>query len=299
MKALYGKATVAQLEAISSWLGGSLRCLIGKSEFRKGRFGYAVIEAPEDFHTAINVFKIKLKELELTSCLMIIEPNNINLSSLSGLEIVDYFKRYCVEADDSHTQDGTVKSFNCQLCVQTICPVTEVILDFPDFDFVAFYPQSIDESDKLYDPSMYAPVPCINVTSDLYGFAMITREISIDRLGIPPSKVSNLQELDAIFKLALNQYQKMAEKTIEGYGKATNPERICPIHLTKDQKHYISPRDESALIEVEKQPHLSEMPVMYGARIVEKWMKYFASLPNYSDISVKSIIYSELMEQGR
>jgi hypothetical protein len=145
-------------------------------------------------------------------------------------------------------------------------------VEYSDFDQVAFYPQATDLADPLYDPSMSAPWVCINITSDTYGFSMLTADIHARSAAarIPVRQLPQDQRA-SLYGKAAKVFQRLAESTIQNYADATDPAMECPIRLTEDRRHYIAPHDESAFVELVKAPHRNEMPAVYVPRIVAQW----------------------------
>lgn len=63
------------------------------------------------------------------------------------------------------------------------CPITNEIVEFGDFDSIAFCPQANNLDDPLYDPMVSAPYPCVNITSDIFVFSLFTSDMSLQNFG--------------------------------------------------------------------------------------------------------------------
>lgn len=289
MKIIFGEISKEVIAQLKNWIKTKLGCVIGRSEFMKNRFTFATISNLENLQQVFEAFKNELNSWEATSCIIVVEPNNSEIHRFSGLELADFLqKKYLNKiGKDVNSYDGSIR---CDFTMNVKCPVTEVQVNFPDFDCVAFYPQSIDESDPLYDPSMYAPFVCFNLTSDIYGFCIILRDLITKRFGKTPVEVGDLNKLKPAFDEAIAIYQKMAERTILNYNSVTNADKICPIHLAHNNSYYIAPHNESAFIETKKHLYLNEMPVIYARRIIKEWQDFFthSKLPDYSNIFVEA-----------
>jgi hypothetical protein len=285
MKLIYGEISKEVIEQIENWLKNKLGCVVGRAEFMKNRFAIATVSNRENLQEVFEVFKQELNSSNVTSCIILVEPKNQDFRRLNGLGVANFLQKNYL--DRSENVDGSI-GYHSTMNIR--CPVTEVRVNFPDFDCVSFYPQSIDESDPLYDPSMYAPLVCFNLTSDIYGFCVIVRDIFTKKFGKSPVELGDLNKLETAFEEALASYQRMAERTILNYNSMTNPGKICPIHLSCNNLYYVAPHNESAFIETKKRLYLNEMPVIYGKRIIKEWKDFFnnSKPPDYSNIFVEA-----------
>jgi hypothetical protein len=108
------------------------------------------------------------------------------------------------------------------------------------------------------------------MTSDLFGFSILTRELALKLFDDPPHALAPAAR-EVVFAKASGLWQGFAAVTIEGIGALTNPDRLKPAHLSADRAHYITQHDEAAFGEGEKIEHVSEMPALYTRRIIEAW----------------------------
>ena len=145
---------------------------------------------------------------------------------------------------------------------QLVCPITLHSKLFDDFDAIAFCPQALNSHDDLYDPMMGAPVPCINFSSDIYAFAMFTRDISLQSAG---KEVRDLtpSERNLIFHRALERWQKFAAATIRKYMSITDLTE-CPVSLGKNEAVWFANHQDPAFAEREKCQFSYNMSVIYA-----------------------------------
>lgn len=264
MNVIYGVRTptdVGLVRSASDWLSGSLGCLFGRREWFRQRYMIALIGDSAEFVEANALFKARVAEETHSACLYVTRRDPASFAD--GREALAWLREDLLAGIDlvSGMGDTTLSQ-----TIRVKCPVTGRVTDFPDFDIVAFYPQAANEGDPLYDPSIEAPLVCLNQASDLYGFALYMREVA-ERSGGKDS----LAALPACAMKAMAQWNDMARKTIDTFRKRTNPAVLCPASVSADGHHYISPHNEAAFHELEKKVHLSEMPKTYLVRLLGKW----------------------------
>jgi hypothetical protein len=266
------------LTAAEDWLLRGVGCVVGRAHYGRGRFAVSAVSTKAEFREIRARFGRALAEQGMLSCLVLVEPENNELPKMTIAELVKYLD-YTYFGDDSESSRrivDSVRGTTYSLAYDLRCPVTGVTTTYPDFDQVAFYPQATDRNDPLYDPSMHAPFVCFNITSDIYGFSLTAADIRA-RAAAPKPGFTAMQkpEREEIYEKALRRFQMLAEKTIQNYGHATDPNVIEPIHVTPDGNYYIAQHDESAFIETVKSPFRNEMPARYARRIIEQWERYF------------------------
>ncbi|MDH6577386.1 hypothetical protein P3T29_003042 [Kitasatospora sp. MAP5-34] len=266
------------LARVQAWLHRDVGCLIGRVEYAKDRFAIGAVNSRAELIELRALFGEALATGEVLSCLVLLEPGNAALPGLPISELVRYLddKYFAGTEEAGARRVEMAEAVTYNLSYHLRCPVTGAETAFGDFDQVAFYPQAVDKGDPLYDPSMYAPFVCVNITSDAYGFAMIAedrraRGARSDR----PFHSLDKAERHEIYDAALREFQKLAERTIENYGRATDPAVLTPICLTDGATHYIAQHDESAFVETMKRPFRSEMPCLYVPRIIAQWELHF------------------------
>lgn len=273
------------------WLRRAVGCLFGRVHCRKDRFALASVSSAADLSGVQEAFGAAIRTQGALSCLVLIEPGNDALPSMPIEQLVRYLDRKFFTATDSRRRDIPLVSGVAYSISYTItCPVAGVPVSFTDFDQVAFYPQAADEADPLYDPSMFAPFVCINITSDSYAFALTCADRKESFTDKPFRELSAAGRSE-VYEAALKMFQRLAEQSIVQYHKATNPATADPIDLSDDRRYYIAPHDEAAFAETAKKQFRSEMPVLYAPRIVEEWEKYFATgaTPDMTNVYLPAI----------
>ncbi len=62
----------------------------------------------------------------------------------------------------------------------------------------------------------------------------------------------------------------MSATTIGNYSRVTqDPSR--GVHLSDDRRHWVAAHNDPVFAELEKCPHVHEMPIIYARRLTEKW----------------------------
>jgi hypothetical protein len=273
------------------WLRRAVGCLFGRVHCHKDRFALASVSNAAELAGVRRAFGDAICTQGLLSCLVLIEPGNNLLRAMPIERLVRYLDRKYFTATDSRRRDIPIVSGAAYSISYTItCPVTSLAVLFTDFDQVAFYPQAADEDDPLYDPSMFAPFVCINITSDAYAFALTCADRS-EILTQRPVRELSAAERSEVYDAALKAFQRLAEQSIAQYHNATNPDVADPIHLSDDRQYYIAPHDEAAFAETAKRLFRSEMPVLYAPRIIEEWERCFATgaAPDMTDVYLPAI----------
>lgn len=252
-----------------NWIGKEVGCVFGRREAIKGRYCIAIVGDCDEFESANRFFINALKEGRVSSCLYVYREAEDSKKLESVADATRLLRHVLLARRETGARNG-----NYTQSIELDCPATRAKVEFPDFDFVGFYPQARFESDPLYDPSNYAPVVCINQASDLFGYSLFVQEImEKKRLG------KTLTELDPgqlhdLTTHTQNAWNQLAARTIEYFGKQTNPALLAPARLSSNQCYYVTPHDEAAFGEDIKQPHVSEMPCVYLERIKEEWSRF-------------------------
>jgi hypothetical protein len=277
-----------------AWLRSGVGCLFGRVHYGKDRFALAAVSSASELTEVRKMFGEALTRNGLLSCLVLVERENNELKRLPIADLVRYLdETYFNDQDDVVRRDvESVNGVSYSLSYTLRCPVTGVPVPFTDFDQVAFYPQAVNKDDPLYDPSMFAPVTCINITSDTYGFAKTSEDAHAHGSASARAfSAMSKKERGQVYDLATGQFQRLADRTIMRYGQATDPEVLEPIHVTDDGCHYIAQHDEAAFIETAKRSFRNEMPTLYVPRIIEQWEDYFEHgvTPDMSSIYAPSV----------
>lgn len=258
------------LERVRQWFARDLGCVIGKREFAGGRYMIALIDTKDDWVAAHQAFVCRLEDRSASSCLYV--PVNINVTRC--LESVEQVIRHLSERflDGLKKPDESVFASKIELT----CPVTNVATVFPDFDLVGFYPQAMRLSDALYDPSNDAPFVCMNQASDLFGFALMCRDMCRNAHGCEVYELTEIGLQECLLRRAAGKWQELAKKTVNNFGARTDPARLQPAHVSADSSFYVTQHDEAAFGESEKLEHFSEMPKLYLDRLIGEWLRHFS-----------------------
>jgi hypothetical protein len=265
------KADERLMEAVERWLAREVRCVFGRREYAMKRYAVAICGSPAEFEAANAAFVAALRDGRASACLYVHRDQARATAQPSVAAAVRMLREDLLAGRLADDPEAAVVSQPLTLP----CPVTGEPTAYPDFDLVAFYPQALNELDPVYDPSNHAPVVCINQASDLYGFALMTRELL--EVGQRRNGVAMLEDAhrDQVIEKAKRMWQDMASRTIEAFGEFTNPSRLCPAHVSADQRYYVTQHDEAAFGEAEKLEHYSEMPVIYLERLIREWRRFF------------------------
>ena len=278
---------------ILGWMKRDLPCVAGRRETMRGR--YMVQTA--NIETVPNIFekfKRKLKRREVVACLYIFNSQQYADPKRTVGEVFHFLARQMQKISNV----PPCALANGEALTSTIrlhCPVTGVLTDFDDFECIAFCPQSNNPDDPLYDPLLAMPLPAVNMSSDMYAFSTFVADMIELRHGVAVKDLSDdRDEVEAALMGCVAQWQRVAVKTIQNYETITDTS-ICPIHLSAEQDQWIAGHKDPAFAEQIKEVHTHELPVLYGQRIVEKWLEYFFEKQEYSATGLArdgiSIIY--------
>lgn len=260
------------------WFREHVGCIAGQREFNLGRYVYGSVRRELDALDLLAEFKTKTESFLAAGCLMIFPEAD---GSTDGLCAVKHTLLKVGEIVSSvlglpmPSIDGAGKSLTATLPLR--CPVTNQTVEFDDFDAIAFLPQAGNPHSPLYDPNIEAPFVCVNLTSDLYGFSLFTRDRARILHQCEVWEIDNLLLRESVFTDSAERWQQMALKTIEKFANRTQAERLRPIHASPDQRHWFAMHEDAAFGEIEKSLHKHEMPVIYTDRIIAKWRDFYTT----------------------
>jgi hypothetical protein len=262
------------LEEMTEWLGSGLRCIAGRREFQKGRYLIRVVDDDDGILDLFAEFARRLAAQQSVGCLFVFnEPAFYKHGPASVEDAMAYLsERMAILSDVPATTLLNGGALNKRLTLP--CPVTNASTEYDDFDAIAFCPQAEDESDPLYDPLMAAPYLCVNITSDIFAFAMFAKDTSELHSGKAPHEIEDRAEAKNILARCADAWQRMAEKTIKNYAAITNTAR-CPVHLTEDKRNWVAFHKDPAFAETKKERYIHNMPLIYAGAIVNAWANYF------------------------
>lgn len=286
-----GQASQVLSEDLRAWFRECLGCVLGRREFFGDRYFTVNVQQLSDVVVGWRHFVAALERHETIACLYVIS-NPADVLGTSSVISPETGVRSAISAladimstlsDEPAATlvDGGALNF----VVTLTCPVTSCRVAFFDFDAVAFVPAADNRDDPLYDPLMSAPVPMVNINSDIYAFSMFTRDYCHTRFDCEITQLTS-RERRYLFRHVAEAWQRMAERTINNYAAMVDQE-LCPTHLTADRQAWIANHRDPAFAELEKRPFFHEMPVQYTQRIVAIWQDYFDKgiWPSYKGIA--------------
>ncbi len=275
------------IEETHKWFKTGLGCIAGKREFAKKRYMFQVVSNSLEIQNAFVNFIEQLQQQKVTACLFICDvPKAISQESVES--VVRYLSELFAPLNNSNSEEilnGGAFNFHIKLC----CPVCNVEVVYGDFDGVAFCPQSNNINDILYDPLMFAPYPCVNLTSDIYAFSLFTSEVSIKDFKKPVYELS-YTDRKRLYNSVKSLWQKMAEITISNYINITDTSK-CPVHFSEEKSYWYANHQDPAFAELKKELYKHEMPKIYTDRIFEEWEKYFTDgiVPDFSNTAMAGV----------
>ena len=277
-------------EDLRTWFTESLGCMAARREIAPRRYFAINVVRVGDVTAGWHQFIGALERRTTVACLFVI-PDPVAVASklprlpVEGADMVPSLRAVAeIMSTLSDEPAASLVSGGClNFAISLPCPVTGCRTAFTDFDAVAFLPGASDKHGPMYDPLMSAPAPMVNVSSDIYGFAMFTRDFCLRRHECEVNYLTR-RERKQLFAQAAAAWQRMAERTIGNYAAMVD-QRLCPTYLTADRRSWVANHRDPAFAELVKAPHLHEMPVQYTERVVHIWENYFnhGVWPRYKD----------------
>ena len=265
---------------ILEWMKRELPCVAGRRETMRGRYMVQTASI-ETVPNIFEEFKRKLNRREVVACLYIFNSQQYADPNRTVGEVFNFLARQ-MQKISSVPPCALANGEALTSTIRLHCPVTGVLTDFDDFECIAFCPQSNNPDDPLYDPLLAMPLPAVNMSSDMYAFSTFVADMIELRYGVAVKDLSDdRDEVEAALMGCVAQWQRVAVKTIQNYETITDTS-ICPIHLSAEQDQWIAGHKDPAFAEQIKEVHTHELPVLYGQRIVEKWLEYFFEKQEYS-----------------
>lgn len=275
-----GQANSILDERLKQWFRRCLGCVAGRREFLADRYFVVDVRQMSDVVVGWRHFISALDRREAVACLYVIadgipgvrdiDPEQTGRSGVHGA-VTNLAEIMSVLSDESPEALTSGESLNS--VINTTCPVTGCRTLFNDFDAVAFVPQAADKADPLYDPLMSAPEPMVNISSDIYGFAMFTWDNCRSRFDCEIAQLT-VRERRYLFAQASEAWQRIAEQTINNYARAVD-QSLCPKGLSADKRSWIANHRDPAFAEAAKAPYMHDMPALYAPKIVQVWQQYF------------------------
>lgn len=256
------------LNILRQWMQTALPCIAGAREFRADRYLIQSIASDAEMTMAFDRFVTALEKRQTVAGLFVLsEAMALPRDQSATAQMMQLAQMVQPITNTPPEMLATGGKLNLQMTLR--CPVTNQPTLFDDFDAVAFCPQSADKDDPLYDPMMAAPVPCVNINSDIYAFGMFTRDLSLKRTGQEVFTLTPTQRAE-VFDHAVRLWQRYAVQTINGYVALTDKTR-CPMGLVQKNTKWLAPHQDPAFAETVKEGHLHDMPILYAPRITALW----------------------------
>lgn len=268
----------AVVEDVRSWMSRKLPCVAGRRELSRGR--YVVRYATRETVPAIFAdYKRQLAAGNAVACLMVFADERYCGEDADATTVFRFLAEQ-IEVLGNVPAETLANGGALTHRIELRCPVTGKKTLFDDFECIAFCPQSADKTDPLYDPLMSAPYPCVNISSDVYGFSRFVDDSAIVALGHHVHEEKDMGRIESFLALCVERWQRFAKATIGNFEAITDT-RICPVHVTADEKHWVAAHKDPAFAETSKESHLHELPVLYATRIAARWLAHFKGESEY------------------
>ena len=267
------------LADIRAWMSRELRCLAGRREYSRGNY-LVRIASRETVPAIFEEFKDALGRNAAIACLFVFADRRHRAGACDAATAFRFLAEQMAVLGD-FDPEALASGAALTTSIELACPVTGLTTTFDDFECVAFCPQSTDRSDPLYDPLMFAPYPCVNMSSDVYGFSRFAADMAQVLLGHDVRQEPDVARIRNFFESCCERWQRIARKTIENFEAITDTSR-CPVHVTADRRHWVAGHRDPAFAERQKLAHLHEMPTIYARRITERWLDHLAGKLAYS-----------------
>lgn len=258
----------ARSDVFSDWLHHGLQCSAGRREFKLGRYSLARFRNGADYAAAFANFRREVAEERKTGFLALFVHDEARYrTAAEELRALGEAMREAGQTDDA---DALIDGRTLGNAIDVLCPVTGRMTAY-EFFSVAFCRHAGDPKDPLYDPSLSAPFTAVNTTSDAFAFARLVHDQAIKAWGRAPHEmVDDRDAVELLFRKCVIAWQNMSATTIANYSRVTqDPAR--GVHLSDDRKHWVAAHNDPVFAELEKCPHVHEMPIIYARRLTEKW----------------------------
>jgi hypothetical protein len=290
-----GQANEILSPDLKRWFLFCLGCVAGRREFMSSRYFAVEARTQSDVIAGWRRFMKALEARETVACIYVFpdllrdaqtqlaQADHPRIDARAALaRVCEIMSPLSDQSAETLLNGGVLNAV-----LMLTCPITSCRAAYFDFDAVAFVPQADDKEDPLYDPLMAAPVPMVNINSDVYGFSMFTRDHVISKFECEVQQLTK-RERRYVFGEAADMWQRMAEKTITNYAQVVD-QQLCPTFLTRWREQWVANHKDPVFAETEKRPYTHEMPVGYTRRIVAVWNAYFEQgvPPDYRDIATE------------
>lgn len=271
------------LHEVTEWMTRKLPCVAGRREYGRGR--YLIRNASRmSVPLIVKEFQAKLLTEDAVACLMVFnEPRYYANRSDTGHAFRFLAEQMALISDVEPDRLANGAALTTSFVLR--CPVTDQVTMFDDFECIAFCPQSDDKFDPLYDPLMYAPYPCVNMSSDVYAFSRFVADSARSAWGKDVFEETDINKISKLFDTCVDRWHRVATATINNFEALTDTS-LCPVHVTADKKHWIAAHKDPAFAEQVKEIHSHELPAVYGKRITDRWLNFFAGSKDYDAVGL-------------
>lgn len=257
-----------QPDVFANWLEDGLRCSAGRREFKAGRFFVTRFRNGTEYAEAFAQFRRQVAEERKTGFLaLLVHDESRCQSAADELRLLGEAMR---EAGLAKDVESLIRGETLGTPIDVTCPVTGKPTAY-EFFTVAFTRHGGNPSDPLYDPSLSAPFTAVNTTSDAYAFARLVHDQSVRAWGCAPWEMTHDRDaVELLFRKCVIAWQNMSITTISNYSQvAQDPSR--GVHLVDNRTHWVAAHNDPVFAELEKCPHVHEMPIIYAQRLTAKW----------------------------
>jgi hypothetical protein len=272
------KSDVDVLNDFNEWMAKKLPCVAGRREFNLKRYMIRIARK-STVPAILQEYKAKLQSGEATACLFVFNEADYFQENSDTSEAFHFLAR-AMAPIGNECPHALANGAPLTKAFRLVCPVTGQRTLFDDFECIAFCPQSKDKEDPLYDPLMYAPYPCVNMSSDVYAFSRFVADRALTAFGQPLYSIDDIARIAAFLEKSVAHWQRIAMVTITNFEKITDT-TLCPVHITSDNTRWIAAHKDPAFAEQEKMVHEHELPVLYAKRITERWLDFFRDRKTY------------------
>lgn len=261
------------MKEMQIWFRECLGCVAGRREFAHDRYMMTIIDDTDTAARILEVqrqFRRSVLAYEKVACILIFNhPGFYEDAGRSVIDTITYLAQQIAPAAHVPT-DRLIAGGSVHQRHAIKCPVTGTPTIYDDFDAIAFCPQANDRTDRLYDPLMAAPYPCVNISSDVFAFSMFARDRFVER---NQREIFNAHPDDVIYAHLVEcgeLWQRIAVRTIRNYVAMTDTS-LCPTYLSPDHCYWFANHKDPAFAESEKRLYRHEMPRTYTPRIIRRW----------------------------
>ena len=266
------------LVEIKKWMARELHCIAGRREYSRGR--YMIRNASKGtVETIFEKYTTLVARGEVVACLMVFNDNRF-YQGCSDTGTAFYFLAEQMATISDISPVALANGASLTKAARLRCPVTNQLTLFDDFECIAFCPQSAEKADPLYDPLMYAPYPCVNISSDVYAFSRFVGDSALAAWNKPVYEETDIERIATLFERCIDRWQRVAVAIIRNF-EANTDTSLCPVHVTPDNGHWIAAHKDPAFAEQKKEVHQHELPVLYANRITERWLRFFKEKKTY------------------